>query len=123
MNKKVNNNNLIFNNNKNKNMKVNNINMKIILNNNININPNIMNNNMIFNINMMKICNNNILKSYNTFINDLVKKKFKIIIEKQKIFPLKGLNNVGLTCYMNSTLQCLLHVPELNIFFINYLIK
>ena len=31
-------------------------------------------------------------------------------------FSKKGLNNVGLTCYMNSTLQCLLHIVEL----INY---
>ena len=34
-------------------------------------------------------------------------------------FPLMGLKNVGLTCYMNSTLQCLLHIPELNYYFIN----
>jgi len=35
------------------------------------------------------------------------------------IFPLKGLVNIGSTCYMNATLQCLLHVSELIVYFIN----
>ena len=35
------------------------------------------------------------------------------------IFPKKGLNNIGSTCYMNATLQCLLHVSELMAYFIN----
>ena len=142
-NMKLNNNNMMFNNNNmklnnnmkfnnnnniklnnNNNIKVNSNNMNIMLNNNINMNPNNMNMNLIF-IMMMNICVSNketnfsILNFYITNINNLVESKFKIIKEKQIIFPLKGLRNVGLTCYMNSTLQCLLHIPELNIFFIN----
>jgi len=35
------------------------------------------------------------------------------------IFPLKGLVNIGSTCYMNATLQCLLHVSELISYFID----
>ena len=34
-------------------------------------------------------------------------------------FHLKGLDNIGLTCYMNATLQCLLHVSELISYFLN----
>ena len=37
------------------------------------------------------------------------------------IFPLEGLKNIGSTCYMNATLQCLLHVNELiNYFIVEY---
>ena len=45
-------------------------------------------------------------------LNELVMKKN----EKLK-FPTIGLNNIGSTCYMNATLQCLLHINEL----VNYL--
>ena len=35
------------------------------------------------------------------------------------IFSKKGLKNIGSTCYMNATLQCLLHVSELTVYFID----
>ena len=40
---------------------------------------------------------------------------------KNKIyyFPLVGLNNVGSTCFMNATIQCLIHIPELSVYFLN----
>ena len=38
---------------------------------------------------------------------------------KRYIFPKKGLRNIGSTFYMNTTLQCLLHVSDLIIYFID----
>ena len=78
-------------------------------NNKINDNsPNILtNNNNDININNMDI------KNYE--IQLLISEIFK----EENIFFIVGLRNVGLTCYMNSTLQCLLHIPELNYFFLN----
>ena len=85
-------------------------NAQIIQNNNNSnqINGNQINNNVNFNINQMKKFNikEEDIKKYFTNVEDI-------------FFPVIGLNNVGLTCYMNSTLQCLLHIPELNNFFIN----
>ena len=34
-------------------------------------------------------------------------------------FPVKGLFNIGSSCYMNATLQCLLHINELIAYFLN----
>jgi ubiquitin C-terminal hydrolase len=118
------------------------------MNNNFQINQNTMYNMFInqintFNQSMMNLMNqfqnNNFLnnssknnsqiniQSYNAEnINDLINiESTNEIVELLKnnkeydnFFPLIGLQNVGLTCYMNSILQCLLHIPELNYFFI-----
>ena len=90
------------------------------------------------------IINNNLINNYNNISNNLKDNKdnnyiqkglkndnlsndknienkshnFKLFIENDKdYFPLIGLKNVGLTCYMNAILQCLLHINELNNFF------
>ena len=100
------------------------------INNNLfpnNISQNIVNNNIIQNNPNFQSNNNQILNSenimnYSAFVEMEAKKYFVYVLNKdidKKYFSKKGLNNVGLTCYMNSTLQCLLHVPELTSYFIN----
>ena len=81
--------------------------------NNINLN-NLNNNNQFKNNGFMINYEENIEKTANQF--------FKLIFFpgfEKDYFPKKGLNNAGLTFYMNSTLQFLLHVPELNHYFNN----
>ena len=89
-----------------------------------NINSNINLNNQSFqnNNNNSLIQNSENIINYNDFIQKNVNFFFKSILNKdneKEYFSKTGLHNVGLTCYMNSTLQCLLHVPELTSFFIN----
>ena len=69
---------------------------------------------------------NNLINDNNDNMNNMDDNKIDIeflisdIFKEQKnIFFIVGLKNVGLTCYMNSALQCLLHISELNYFFIN----
>ena len=59
--------------------------------------------------------NNNAIKA-TTQINNVNNFNFNNIIY---FFPLVGLNNVGSTCFMNATLQCLIHIPELSLYFLN----
>ena len=57
-----------------------------------------------------------------------MRKKKNIIFEKEKIIIeqkekkngiiLRGLDNIGATCYMNSTLQCLSNTPKLTFYFL-----
>ena len=65
--------------------------------NNLNTNVNVVNNTNNLNTNV------NVVNNINKIGN---------------IFPLVGLKNIGSTCYMNATLQCLLHVNELITYFI-----
>jgi len=82
-------------------------------------------NNMGFNLNLnnsMPISNaqNNIknIPNQNEVNSSVFQLSANDLDKSQELFPLVGLRNVGLTCYMNSTLQCLLHIPELNNYFL-----
>ena len=86
-------------------------------NNMNNLNSN--NPNQLVNINQNNNVNNqNIQKGVDNDANDF-ELFFNDKAELKHLFPFVGLKNVGLTCYMNSTLQCLLHIPELNYYFLN----
>ena len=122
------------------NMNQNNINNFNNLNNNINKNINWnMNNNKINNVyNNMNIFNNRSIfdtNNYNTnnFINpnnfisycstmkNLAKQKFSDLLNEKyiKLCPLISFTNDNIP-YFNSAIQCLLNIPELNLYFINY---
>jgi len=118
------NNNLINNNimNNTKNKMINNV-MNYNMNKNMmnyNMNNNLINNNMKNNMmdnsmNKNIIDNNKIInKNNDDEQNNLIDFIFK---EYEDYFPLIGLKKVGTP--LNSILQCLLHIPELNGFFIN----
>ena len=83
-------------------------------------NNNFIQNNQNFQTNNNQIINSGNFMNYSAFIETEAKKYFSHVFDKdieKKYFSKKGLNNVGLTCYMNSTLQCLLHIPELTSYF------
>ena len=77
-------------------------------NNNQNNNYNQSNNNFSNNSTSTSNTTNNPNNPYNTPIPP-----------QKYYFPKKGLYNIGSTCYMNATLQCLLHVSELVAYFLN----
>ena len=117
----------------NNNLTPNQINCLINMNSKNNMNLNNMN--QINNFNMIPMNNMNFMNNFfmnnmnnsnnnSNDINNVKDDNNKNILIKEiigsgyeKLFPIKGLKNVGLTCYMNSTLQCLLHIPELNQYF------
>ena len=52
--------------------------------------------------------------------NELIERERKLIIlEKKNKVVLIGLNNIGATCYMNATLQCLSNTKTLTEYFLN----
>ena len=76
--------------------------------------------NIINNKDINKIETNNINYNYNNNINNnnyIIQNNY--VKNKIYYFPLVGLNNVGSTCFMNATLQCLIHIPELSVYFLN----
>ena len=97
--------------------------LKEIINDNINIGKSITNvnntnkydNDSNININLNKNKSNNTNNKATTQVNNIN----NFIIININFFPLVGLNNVGSTCFMNATLQCLLHIPELSQYFLN----
>ena len=65
---------------------------------------------------------NNLLIKYNNLqkeLNDLKQKLNKKPLELYKNPVLIGLNNIGATCFMNSTLQCLSQTKALTNYFLN----
>ena len=111
------------------------INNKIKKNRDNKFNINKMNNNNNFNnFNLQQMMaplnlpKNNIINNFNININNnnqekrRVQSAGRIRSNNQLIIPrtfVVGLNNVGATCYMNATLQCLVHVEKLT----KYLLK
>ena len=66
-----------------------------------------------------KINKGNLEKIDNTYNADKEIYQIGYILAKIKEEPKIGLNNIGATCYMNATLQCLSHTIKLSNYFLN----
>ena len=104
-----------FNNNFNNNMNINNFSQNNMQMQNWN-----NNNNNFNNFNNMKSFDNDIFNNNNNLLKTLPLKQvpfknqnLRKIREEFKAPPLIGLKNVGATCYMNATLQCLSQIEKL----------
>ena len=86
-------------------------------NNDYNNNNNINND---YNNNINNDYNNNINNDYNNNISDFnLIEQIGYINAKIGEEPKIGLNNIGATCYMNATLQCLSHTTKLTNYFLS----
>ena len=100
-----------------------NMNMNPYVNQNPNLMQNInpLNNNQINNNNNFNNNNiNNILnQTTNADLSNIILKKIGYISNNIEEEPQIGLANIGATCYMNATLQCLSHTLNLSNYFLN----
>ena len=94
----------------------NNFNLKVV---EIKNNDQDTNKNKIINTNIFNNNNNITINTTTTIANNNLNNNYNIINNNLEFFPLVGLNNVGSTCFMNATLQCLIHIPELSLYFLN----
>ena len=90
---------------------------KIYIINKKDINYNNINNNFSMN----NFNQNNNINNINLNNNIIINNNYDFSISKiDQIAPCRlGLENIGATCYMNATLQCLCNVPQLQNFFLN----
>ena len=101
---------------------INNMNMNnnMNINNNININNNMNNINFNNNLNNQNFNNNNNNNNSNNKGKDKLRPRKKPLPISTYIKPtLIGLQNIGATCFMNATLQCLSQTEDLTNYFLD----
>ena len=94
-----------------------------IKNDNINTKTSVIKNSISQEYNNNNFNNNNLFnsKTYSSFQNNMEYqiKTLGFILATVNEEPKIGLNNIGATCYMNATLQCLSHTLKLSNYFLN----
>jgi ubiquitin carboxyl-terminal hydrolase 8 len=115
------NNNLDFNNQfRNSNNNFGNVFINNFTNNNMNQSQGFIQMNNNFNMNYKEMLSKFLVIIINkNSINNNIYSEIQNLKNCQYVFFEKGLNNIGSTCFMNATLQCLIHVNELVLYFIN----